>query len=152
MDGLNDAIRRALSGDNSGREVLEFHMSEELGPSVTKDAAGAATVRRLGAIRELRALMKCETERRGDDVKPTADVNLNDATMWVMQSLSDRIIKQLCAARNDGSNEALVVGVVGSAGAGKSTIAQVLKLMKPSAAKAKLHPRLAVRKSPSTTS
>ena len=46
-----------------------------------------------------------------------------------MLRIADGITEQLRAARAAGSTEALVVGLVGSVGAGKSTFTQVLKLL-----------------------
>ena len=129
MDNLNDTIRAALSGDDRSRDMLERAMSEELGASSSLAAASAAAERRLRAIEEVRALMKCETTGQGDNVKPLAKIYSNDATIWVTLRLADRITEQLRTAREAGSSEALVVGIVGSVGAGKSTFAQLLKLL-----------------------
>ena len=105
-------------------------MSDELrSPSLT--AVSAAAARRL---EQVRALMKRETESQGDNVKPLAQLKPNDTTIETMLRISDDIIEQLRAARMAGSEEALVVGIVGSVGAGKSTFAQVLKLLLRSSA------------------
>jgi pyochelin synthetase len=129
MDELNGAVRSAHSGDDRGRGVLERAMSEELGASATPAATSAAIMRRLRGIKEARALMKRETTGQGDNVKSLAELDPNDATVWVMLRLADRITEQLRAAREAGSDEALVVGIVGSVGSGKSTLVQVLKLL-----------------------
>lgn len=129
MDALSDAIRSALSGEDRGREVLGRAMSEELGTRSTPAKAIAAAERRLRTIEQARALMRRETAGQGDNVKPLAELAPNDATLWVVLRLASRITEQLRAAREAGSDEALVVGIVGSVGAGKSTLVQVLKLL-----------------------
>jgi uridine kinase len=83
----------------------------------------------MSLLKQVRGLMKRETTGQGDNVKPLADLQPNDATVEVMLRIADDIMGQLRAAREAGSGEALVVGIVGSVGAGKSTFAQVLKLL-----------------------
>lgn len=73
--------------------------------------------------------MRRETTGQGDNVKPLAELQPNAATIEVMLRIADDITGKLRAAREAGSGEALVVGIVGSVGAGKSTFAQVLKLL-----------------------
>ena len=126
---LNEAIRSALSGVDYDQKALELAMSEELGNSSTPAAIDAAVVRRLQAIRDIRSLLKDETTTRGDDVKPLALLDLNDATVWRMLRLAQHITAQLRVAREGNSHEAIVVGIVGCAGSGKSTFVQMLKLM-----------------------
>ena len=116
MDGLDGAIRRALAGDDRGRQILEHAMAEELGESTSVHDAVA---RRLRAIGDIRAIMKRETMSQGDNVKPLAELNLNDATVWVLLRVADRIMAQFRTLRKAGKKEALVVGIVGSVGSGK---------------------------------
>lgn len=133
MDELDEAITHALlAEDDHGREVLERAMCQELGTSASTPAAAelaAAVAGRLRELEEVRGMMRRETTEQGDNVKPLAELHPNEATLWVMLRLAHRITAQLRAARKAGSNEALVVGIVGSVGAGKSTFVQVLKLL-----------------------
>ena len=117
MDGLDGAIRCALAGDDRGRQILEHAMAEELGESTSVHDAVA---RRLRAIGDIRAIMKRETMSQGDNVKPLAELNLNDATVWVLLRVADRIMAQFRTLRKAGKKEALVVGIVGSVGSGKA--------------------------------
>ena len=126
---LNEAIRAALGGASHDEDALARAMSEELGAASSSEELSAAVAHRLQCIREVRALMTRETESQGDNVKPLADLDPNDSTVWVMLRLAHRIMGQLRELRAAGSAEALVVGIVAPAGGGKSTFVQVLKLL-----------------------
>ena len=126
---LNQAIQAAFAGEGHGQAALARAMSDELDKKVSPQELATAVERRLQSIREVRSLMERETESQGDNVKPLAELDLDDGTVWMMLRLAHYITDELRIVREAGSNEALVVGIVAPAGGGKSTFAQVLKLL-----------------------